>query len=126
MWARIPRPGRIALAVLGVAVLVGTVIAIPLIAGGKKEGAEKERRADAAAKVRAERRLRADQAPHRGRATGAPRTPESARRAEIVAALETAITADAQARFRAGTEARPGLAPCRSRSFHCAPGSYRP
>jgi hypothetical protein len=78
------------------------VVAIPLIVSGKRQGATEERRADAVARARAERRLRVDQAPHRGRATGAPRAPEAAREAAVVAALERAITADALARFRAG------------------------
>ena len=81
---------------------MGIVIAVPLIASGKREGAAMQRRADAIGKARAERRLRVDQAPHRGRAANAPRTPAAARRAATVAALERAITADAQARLRAG------------------------
>src|SRR5215218_5912924 len=92
VWRRIPRPARIALAVLAGAAVVGTAIAIPLIASGKREGAEKERRADAIAKARAERRLRADQKPHRGRAPQAPRAPQAARRTAITHALEGAIT----------------------------------
>ena len=81
---------------------MGTAIAVPFIASGKREGAAKERRADAVAKARETRRLRVDQAPHRGRATGAPRAPAAARQATIVAALQLAITNDARARFRAG------------------------
>ena len=101
VWRRIPPAGRKALVVLGVAAAVGTVVAIPHITAGKREGAARERRADAVAKARAERRLRADQAPHRGRAAGAPRAPRAAREAAVVAALERAITADAHARLRA-------------------------
>jgi hypothetical protein len=88
---------------------VGTAIAIPLIASGKREGAAEERRADAVAKARAERRLRADQAPRRDRAAHAPRAPEGARQAAITAALERAITADARARYRAGTLPGPAV-----------------
>jgi hypothetical protein len=102
VWRRTPRAGRITLVVLAGAVVVGTAIAIPFIAAGKHEGAAEERRADAAAKARAERRLRADQAPHRGRAAHTPRAPQAAREAAITTALERAITADARARFRAG------------------------
>jgi hypothetical protein len=107
VWARISRPVRIVLAVLGGVLLVGTAIAIPFIASGKKKGAAEERRSDAAAKARAEARLRIDQMPHRGRAPGAPSRPAAARRAAIVTALEGAITADAQARFRTGHLAGP-------------------
>ncbi len=109
VWRRTPRPARIALVVLAGAAAVGTVIAIPLIASGKREGAAEERRADAVAKARAERRLRADQAPRRDRAADAPRAPEAARQAAITAALERAITADARARFRAGTLSGPAV-----------------
>ena len=60
------------------ALVVGTAVAVPLIAGGSREGAEEERRADAAAKAAAERRLCADQAPHRPGVSGSsswrPRT----------------------------------------------------
>jgi hypothetical protein len=109
VWRRTPRPARIALVVLAGAAAVGTAIAIPLIASGKREGAAEERRADAAATARAERRLRADQASHRARAAHAPRAPEAAREAAITAALERAITADARARFRAGTLSGPAV-----------------
>jgi hypothetical protein len=102
VWRRTPRPARVALVVLAATAVVGTAIAIPLIVSGKREGAEKERRADALAKARSERRLRADQAPHRGRAAHAPHAPQAARRAAITHALEAEITADARARFRAG------------------------
>ena len=109
VWRRTPRPARIALVVLAAAAAVGTAIAIPLIASGKREGAAEERRADAVAKARAERRLRADQAPRRDRAAHAPRAPEAAREAAITAALERAITADARARYRAGTLSGPAV-----------------
>jgi hypothetical protein len=109
VWRRTPRPARIALVVLAAAAAVGTAIAIPLIASGKREGAAQERRADALDKARAERRLRADQAPRRDRAAHAPRAPEAARQAAITAALERAITADARARFRAGTLTGPAV-----------------
>src|SRR4249920_3797225 len=102
LWRKTPRPARIALGVLAAAAVAGTVVAIPLITSSKRESAAEERRADAAAKARAERRLRIDQAPHRGRAAGAPRTPAAAREAAITATLERAITADARARLRAG------------------------
>ena len=103
VWRRLPPAARTAAIVLGAALVVGTVVAIPLIVTGKREGAADERRTEAAAKARSERRLRADQAPHRGHAAGVPRAPRAAREAAIVAALEGAITADARARLRAGT-----------------------
>src|SRR5215207_9022437 len=102
VWRRTPRPARIAMVLLAAAAVVGTAIAIPLIASSKRESAAEERRADAADKARAERRLRADQAPRRGRAAHSPRAPEAAREAAITAALERAITTDARARYRAG------------------------
>jgi hypothetical protein len=101
VWRRTPRSARIALVLLAGAAIVGTAIAIPLIASAKRESAAEERRADAADKARAERRLRGDQAPRRGRAVHAPRAPEAARQAAITAALERAITADARACYRA-------------------------
>ena len=109
VWRRTPRPARIAIVVLAGAAALGTAIAIPLIASGKREGAAEERRADAASKAREERRLRADQAPRRDRAAHAPRAPEAAREAAITAALERAITADARARYRAGTLSGPAV-----------------
>lgn len=102
IWQRLSRPARIVVLAGAIAAAGGAVVAIPLIASGKRRGAAIERRADAVAQAREERRLRADQAPHRGRAAGVPRSPRVAREAVIVAALERAITADAHARLRAG------------------------
>jgi hypothetical protein len=101
VWARTPHGGRIAVVVLAAAVAVGTIIAIPLIVSGKNEGAKRDRREEAAAKARKEAFLRVDQAPHRGRAVQLPKDAD-ARRAAVVVALQGAITADAQTRFRAG------------------------
>jgi hypothetical protein len=109
VWRRTPHGARIALVVFAVAAVVGTVIAIPLIASSKRESAAEERRADAAAKAREESRLRADQAPHRGRAARAPRAPAAARQTAITAALERGITTDARARYRAGTLSGPAV-----------------
>jgi hypothetical protein len=102
VWRRLPHAGRVAVVALGAALVVGTAVAVPFIVSGKHESAEKERRADAAAKAAAERRLRADQAPHRGRAAGSPTDPAAQRQAAIVATLEESITRDARARLRAG------------------------
>src|SRR4051812_3485894 len=88
VWRRTPRPARIALAGFACVAVVGTAIAVPLIASGKREGAERERRADAIAKAQEERRLRIDQTPHHGRAAEAPSAPADARHAAITAALE--------------------------------------
>jgi hypothetical protein len=101
VWRRTPRPARIALAVFACGAVVGTAIAVPLIASGKREGAERERRAEAIAKAQEERRLRIDQTPHHGRAADAPSAPAAARHAAITAAVERAITADARARYSA-------------------------
>jgi hypothetical protein len=94
LWRRLSQGGRVAVLALGAALVVGAAVAVPFIVSGKREGAEQERRADATSKAAAERRLRADQAPHRGRAEGG--------RAAIVATLEQSITRDARARLRAG------------------------
>ena len=96
------RAVRVVVIAVAALTVVGTAIAIPFIVSGKREGAARERREDAAAKAASERRLRVDQAPHRGRATHAPRAPAAARRGAIIASLERAITADSRARFRAG------------------------
>src|SRR4051812_45432703 len=102
VWRRMSRGARIAAGVVAGLLVVGIAVAIPFIATGKREGAARERRADAASKARAERRLRVDQAPHRARAVDAPAAPAAAREDAVVEALQRSITADARARFRAG------------------------
>jgi hypothetical protein len=115
-WRRIPRAGRIALMVLAAMLLVSAVVATPLIVTGKREGADERRREAAAQRAKEVRRLRADQAPHRSRAAGAPRAPEAARHAAIVSALERAITADARARRRQGSLTGPAAIRTRCRT----------
>src|SRR6476619_4673539 len=72
VWRKLPRAVQVALMVLGAALVVGTIIAIPLIASGKREGASRERRAEAAIRARELRRVRSDQVPRRGRAGRLP------------------------------------------------------
>ena len=102
VWRRLSRAARIGVVAVPAACVVAVAVAIPLVSSGKREGAAVERQEQAAARARSERRLRVDQAPHHGRAVGAPRAPRAAREAAIVAALERSITADARARFHAG------------------------
>jgi hypothetical protein len=101
-----PVPKRkLAIGALVAAVVLGVVaaVAVPAIDTGKENGAA-QRRAQAAALERAEaRRLRIDQAPHRGAAHGLPAgLSGAARRRALEADLRAAITADARARVRAG------------------------
>jgi hypothetical protein len=93
---------KLALGAVAGAVLigVGAAIAVPRIVEGKRAGAAKTAR-DAAAAVHAEQaRLRADQRVH---SLTVPA------RANLVASLEAAITADATARVRAKTITGPVL-----------------
>jgi len=101
-WRRAPRAARIAAVALGLLAVAGTLVAIPLVTEGKRKGDAQRAREEATARAHELRRLRADQAPHRGRAPSAPRTPEAAREHAIVSALESAITADVMSRRRAG------------------------
>jgi hypothetical protein len=101
-WRRAPRRLRVAAVALGLLAVAGAVVAVPLVTEGKRKGDAQRTREDAAARVRELRRLRVDQAPHRGRAADAPRAPQAAREHAIVSALEGAITADVMARRRAG------------------------
>lgn len=94
-----PVPKRklaIGAAVLVALTVVAVAIAIPAIESGKDEGAAREAREAAEARAAERRRLRADQAAHRGRADPAPR-------AELLASVRGSIEADARARVRAGT-----------------------
>jgi hypothetical protein len=102
IWRRLSGPAKAVAIAAFLALAAGVVVAVPKITSGKREGAAEERRTERADTARAQARLRVDQAPHRGRAVGAPRAPLAARQAAIVAALERSITADSRTRLRAG------------------------
>jgi hypothetical protein len=96
---------KLAIGALVAAVVLGVAaaVAIPAIDTGKEKGAA-QRRAQAQALERAEaRRLRIDQAPHRGADRSLPAGLSlAARRRALEADLRSAITADTRARARAG------------------------
>ena len=84
-----------ALALLALAGLVAlAIVLVPRIGESKREHAERERAEKARALAERKRRLRSEQRPRHGRATG----PGSA----LVPALERAITADVGRRVAAG------------------------
>jgi hypothetical protein len=100
VWRKLPRAGRIALALLPVAVVALVIVLGPGIDESKDERAQAER--ERLAQLEAERveRLRAEQRPRFGR--GAPAGEDLAARAALVAALPDAIQADARRRVAAG------------------------
>jgi hypothetical protein len=95
-----------------VAVIVGVAIAIPRIQAAKRREAMVERRERAAAIARERERLEADQRPRRGRVRRGRAHPRSA----VLAALESAITRDANTRI-----ARRELPPPPVRRTRCTP-----
>jgi hypothetical protein len=96
-WSKIARYGGLA----AIFVAAATAIAVPRVDDGKRRGAS-ERARDAARADAIERaRLRVDQRVH---------TAKLVPRADAVAALEAAVTADAKKRVRAGTLSGPVLA----------------
>jgi hypothetical protein len=113
LWSRLPRPARIALALLPVGVLGLVLLLGPGIEESKDERARAER--ERLARLDAERveRLRAEQRPRFRR--GAPAGDDIARRAALVAALPAAVEADARRRVAAGTLDGP------IRSVECEP-----
>jgi type II secretory pathway pseudopilin PulG len=96
-WRKLTLWGLVAALVVGIA----AAIAVPRIDARKKEGAAERARTAAAADAAERARLRADQRVHR------VTIPVGA---GAVAALESAITADAKARVRAKTISGPVLA----------------
>jgi hypothetical protein len=113
IWRKLPRSGRIAVALLPVAAVVLALLLAPGIDDSKDERsrAESERRAQATAE-RLER-LRAEQQPRFRR--GVPAGENLARRAALVAAFPAAIEADARKRVAAGALDGP------IRSVECEP-----
>ncbi|HEX8745000.1 MAG TPA: hypothetical protein VF712_17885 [Thermoleophilaceae bacterium] len=87
-------------AVVVVVMLAGaTALAVPAIRSGKDEAAERDARESAAARAAERRRLRADQAAHRGR--GAP-APDRAARLRLLERVRRSVAADARRRVAAG------------------------
>src|SRR3954468_18736111 len=101
-----PVPKRkLAIGALIAAVVLGAAaaVSIPAIDTGKQKGAVRERARKAALERAEARRLRIDQAPHRGADRTLPaRLSPAARRRALEADLRAGITADARARVRAG------------------------
>jgi hypothetical protein len=116
-WRRLGRRGRaLVLIAVGLA-LAGTAIAVPLIVSGKDEGAQERSRERAVVLAREVARLRADQAPRRGRA------PAATAQAALLGRLEQAITADARERQRHGLLPPPPVrrTVCQARAPELAP-----
>ena len=94
----------LAAAVVTAAAITALVI---VIAGWKEHGEQNERRVAAAAEARQLERLERDQSPHRAllsvEAAARASSSDAELRSAVVGQLEEAITADAQARNRAGT-----------------------
>jgi hypothetical protein len=100
IWNRLPRPARIALALLPVAVLALALLLAPGIDRAKEDRARAEQQR--LAEIRAERieRIRAEQRPRFRR--GAPAGEDLAARAALMAELPAAVRADARERVAAG------------------------
>jgi hypothetical protein len=113
IWRKLPRPARMALALLPVAAVALVLLLGPGIDESKDEQARAER--ERLAQLRAERveQLRAEQRPRFGRGVPAGRNLE--RRATLAAALASAVEADARRRVAAGSLKGP------IRSVRCEP-----
>jgi hypothetical protein len=101
VWRKLPRAGRIALALLPVAVVALVIVLGPGIDEAKDERAQAERARLAQLEAERVERLRAEQRPRFGRGDSAGA--DLAARAALVAALPAAIQADARRRVAAGT-----------------------
>jgi hypothetical protein len=97
-----------------VAVIVALVVA-PAIDTGKREDADRQVRAAAAAKAQREATARRDQRPRTGGDARLAPARSAAERRAVVAEVERAITADANRRFAQGTVTS------RTRSTSCDP-----
>jgi hypothetical protein len=100
IWGRLPRAGRIAIALLPVAVVALVLLLAPGIDDSKDERARAE--AERLEQFRAQyvERLRAEQRPRFRR--GAPAGTDLERRAALAGALSAAVGEDARARVAAG------------------------
>jgi hypothetical protein len=101
IWSKLPRAGRIALALLPIAIIGLVLLLGPGIDDSKNERAQAERERLARAEAERVERVRAEQRPRFRRA--APAGDDLAARAALVAALPAAIQADARRRVAAGT-----------------------
>jgi hypothetical protein len=99
---------------LVLAAIVALVIA-PAVDTGKREEADRQARAAAAAKQRREATARRDQRARTGGDPGLAPARTAAERSAVVAAVQRAITADANRRFAQGTVTS------RTRSTSCDP-----
>jgi hypothetical protein len=103
-------------AVLGVALLAGGVVAIPAIEDGKRARADRQSRDDARRRARLVTALRAESRPIAGHGTasrGLVGDDAVVARRELVAALATAVGADARRRADAGElNEAPGRVEC--------------
>jgi hypothetical protein len=113
VWGKLPRSGRIALALLPFAIVGLILILAPGIDESKDRRAEAERRQRAQQTAERVAQLRAEQRPRFERGTPAGR--DLAARATLVASLPIAIQADARQRVAAGALKGP------IRSVECEP-----
>jgi len=113
VWGKLPRSGRIALALLPFAIVGLILILAPGIDESKDRRAEAERQQRAEQTAERVAQLRAEQRPRFERGTPAGR--DLAARATLVAALPIAIQADARERVAAGALDGP------IRSVECEP-----
>jgi hypothetical protein len=100
IWAKLPGPARIALALLPVAVVVLIALLAPGIDESKDDRATAERERLARLEAQRVERLRAEQRPRFRQ--GEPAGRDLAARAALAAALPTAVEADARERAAAG------------------------
>ncbi len=113
VWGKLPRAGRVAVALLPLAIIALVLLLAPGIDESKDQRAQAER--ERRAQLTAERveRLRAEQRPRHRR--GAPAGRDVPARAALVASLPAAIQADARERVAAGALDGP------IRSVECEP-----
>ena len=113
VWGKLPRSGRIGVALLPLVVLALVLLLAPRIDESKDRRAESERRQLAQQAAERVAQLRAEQRPRFERGTPAGR--DLAARASLVASLPMAIQADARQRVAAGALDGP------IRSVECEP-----
>lgn len=113
VWGKLPRSGRIALALLPLAIVALVLLLAPGIDDSKDRRAEAERQQRAQQAAERVAQLRAEQRPRFERGTPAGR--DLAARASLVASLPIAIQADARQRVAAGALDGP------IRSVECEP-----
>lgn len=107
IWRKLPRPAKVAVALLPVAAIVLIVVLAPGIDRSKDERSRSEQQQLDARQAQRLRRLRAEQRPRVGRATalapvGASSAKQLAGRGRALAQLATSIQHDARTRGLAG------------------------